>query len=378
MKNSISKLILNILVPIIICALLLLIVPRLLVYFMPFVIGFLVSLIVNPVVKFLSKHVKIKRKAGSVIMVVVALAVVVVIIWGIVVGIINIAEAVADNSSEWIASGKQEYELFIEKLDDINKSLPKNINLDIKKIIGSVGDAITAWFQKVGTSGLVEKIGEVTSNIPGILIGIIVGILSSYFFVAERYNLTKGISKHISEGLKKQLKDIKVQCFDVIGGYFKAQFKIMAVVYVILTIGLGILRTPYFPLTALGIAFVDMLPFFGTGTILGPWAVIKFIMGDYKMTICLAVLYAVTQVVRQLIQPKLLGDSIGMNPFATLFFMYIGFTSFGVLGMILAVPIAMIVINLVKSGVFDNFIFSLKELYRMIKNYMHLDKNVEE
>lgn len=73
------------------------------------------------------------------------------------------------------------------------------------------------------------------------------------------------------------------------------------------------------------IAFLDMLPFFGTGTALIPWAVFRFLAGDTKMAIALLVIYAVSQVIHQLIQPKLVGDSVGINPFYALVLMFIGF-----------------------------------------------------
>ena len=117
-----------------------------------------------------------------------------------------------------------------------------------------------------------------------------------------------------------------------------------------------------------------MLPFFGTGTILGPWAIIKILTGEYAKAVYLIILYLVTQLVRQLIQPKLLGDSIGMNPFATLFFMYVGYLWGSVLGMIVAVPVAMLFINLCKSGAFDNLVYSAKTLFDMLRNYLKLEK----
>ena len=80
------------------------------------------------------------------------------------------------------------------------------------------------------------------------------------------------------------------------------------------------------------------------------------------MAIGLIVLYGVTQLVRQVIQPKIVGDTIGMNPLATLFFMFVGYKFSGVIGMIVAVPVGMILINLYQAGVFDNQIRCLKEL----------------
>ena len=138
--------------------------------------------------------------------------------------------------------------------------------------------------------------------------------------------LRKNVPADIWNRCSGVINDLK----HVVGGYFKAQFKIMAVVYIILVIGLFILKV----LVGFLIAFLDMLPFFGTGTVLGPWAIIKILSGDYAMAVGLIILYLVTQLVRQVIQPKILGDTIGMNPLATLFFMFIGYKFSSIIGMI--------------------------------------------
>lgn len=84
-----------------------------------------------------------------------------------------------------------------------------------------------------------------------------------------------------------------------------------------------------------------------------PWGIYKFLMGDYKMAILLIAIYAVTQLVRQLLQPKLVADSVGMNPLVTLLLLYIGYRIGSVLGMILAVPVGMVLINMLQAGAFD-------------------------
>ena len=136
----------------------------------------------------------------------------------------------------------------------------------------------------------------------------------------------------------------------------------MGIVFLILLVGLGFLGTGYFVLVALLISFLDFLPFFGTGTAMIPWAVYEFFMGDYKTTVALAVLYVVTQVVRQLLQPKLVGDSVGLNPLVTLLLLYIGYRMGGVLWMILAVPIGMVLINMCQAGAFDYIFDDVKIL----------------
>ena len=114
------------------------------------------------------------------------------------------------------------------------------------------------------------------------------------------------------------------------------------------------------------IAFLDFLPFFGTGTALIPWALYQIFTSDYREAIGLFILYGVTQLVRQIIQPKLVGDSVGLNPLVTLFLLYFGYKLGGLLGMILAVPIGMILINLYKAGAFDYILDDVKVLAKGI------------
>ena len=81
----------------------------------------------------------------------------------------------------------------------------------------------------------------------------------------------------------------------------------------------------YFALIALGIAFLDFLPFFGTGTVLIPWAIIRILTADYKIAIGLLIIWGGGQLARQLIQPKIVGDSMGVAPLPTLFLLFIGY-----------------------------------------------------
>lgn len=367
------KLVLNIVIPIAAVALVIFAVPKLLTLFMPFFVGWIISLIANPLVKVLDKRLKIVRKTGSAIVIVLVLAVVVLILYGAISGVAGQVKRFTADIPTMAESAKSDYSEVEDNVLAMISKLPKDIRVKLTDATDKISDYVMDAISSIGKEGIKGTAGSVVASIPSILIGVIVGLLASYFFIAEKENLEEIIYSHSSESMKKQYRAIKVQLFDVLGGYFKAQLKIMAVVYVILVIGLAIMKAPYFLLSALGIAFVDMLPFFGTGTILGPWAIMRILSGDYKTAIYLIVLYCVTQLVRQLIQPKLLGDSMGLNPFATLFFMYLGYLVAGVLGMILAVPIAMIIINLYKSGVFDTMVYSSKELYKEFKDFVHID-----
>ena len=109
---------------------------------------------------------------------------------------------------------------------------------------------------------------------------------------------------------------------------------------------------------------------FGTGTVLIPWAVIEFFNRQFYMGVALLVLYFVSQLVRQLIQPKIVGDSMGLPPLLTLILLYIGFRMGGVSGMILAVPLGLILIEIYKAGVFDMMIEGVQELIGEVRKFM--------
>lgn len=208
----------------------------------------------------------------------------------------------------------------------------------------------------------VEAAGNIAKRIPSILISTIVTIISAYFFIADREGVIIWAKRIFPSPIVKRMTMVMDNLKYAVGGYFKAQFKIMAVVFVILLCGFGIMGMHFSILLALGIAFLDFLPFFGTGTALIPWALYELLTGDYRRVVGLLILYAVTQIVRQLIQPKLVGDSIGLNPLFTLVLLYAGYKMGGLFGMIFAVPLGMIVVNLYQAGAFDYILDDVKIL----------------
>ena len=117
---------------------------------------------------------------------------------------------------------------------------------------------------------------------------------------------------------------------------------------------------------------LDFLPFFGTGTALIPWAVLKALSGDYRFAVGLVIIYLVSQLVRQVIQPKIVGDSVGMPPIPTLFLLYIGYKGAGVFGMIVAVPVGLILWTMYEEGLFDTTKNSIQILVAGINRFRRL------
>jgi len=347
--------------------------PKLLMYFMPFVIAAVIALIANPFVKFLERKVKLVRKAGTAFVIIVVLGLVVLVCYFVIAKLISEVIGFVTTMPElWETTGKTLKEVTMN-FDRYFKKMPVDLQNWLNGIGENIGEYMTNWFQNSGTSAA-ESASNFAKNLPLAIIGTIMFILASYLFLAEKDYVVKVYQKVFPAKFQERWNLVYKTMKTAVGGYFKAQFKIMGVVCVILFIGFVIVDVKYAFLIALLIALLDFLPFFGTGTVMWPWAVIAFFQNDYKLAIGLIITWAISQFVRQLIQPKMLGDSIGLEPIPTLVLLYLGFRVGGALGLIIAVPVGMIVINLYKAGVFSNFVYSIQILAKDLSKLRKFDE----
>lgn len=361
----------NILIALLILFLVIFAVPRLLVFFLPFVVGWIIALIAGPMVRFFEEKVKLKRKTGSafVIVVVIGLVVLVIYLAGAklveeIIGLINSLPAM------W-ASVEQDFIDIGKNFNMIYRKLPVDLRDSITEISAEVGSYVGEFLGKISTP-TITAVGNFARQLPTIIIGIIMALLSSYLFVAEKNTIREWFRKTMPSALQNRYELMKRSLVKAVGGYFKAQLKIEVWMYLLVFIGLSILRVEYAFLIALGIAFLDFFPFFGTGTVMVPWAIIKILSADYQMAIGLLIIWGGGQLARQLIQPKIVGDSIGVAPIPTLFLLFLGYKVSGVIGMIVAVPIGLIVYTMYEEGAFDTTKNSVLVLVAGLNNFRKL------
>ncbi len=340
---------------------------RLIVFFMPFVIGWLIASIASPVVNWLEKRMKLVKKWGSALIIVGVLVMVGLLIY-------LLGSTIAKEIVSFTQNIPDMYEDLEASMDEIGESLeglfgmlPAGIQEGWHTLVDNLDQTMGKIIGKI-SEPTVTAAGRFAKSIPSVLIAVIVTFISAYFFIAEREEVLQWAKRIAPDALVSRMTMVTDNLKYAVGGYFKAQLKIMCVVYVLLLAGFFILRIHFAFLLALLIAILDFLPFFGTGTALIPWALYKFLMGEYKLVAGLIILYGVTQLVRQLIQPKLVGDSMGLKPLVTLILLYIGYKTGGVFGMIFAVPVGMIVINLYKAGAFDYILDDVKILAEGVMN----------
>lgn len=367
------KLVVNLLISLVILLFCVFVIPKVILFFMPFVVGWIISCIANPFVVFLEKKLKVRRKAGTVVVIICVIASVIGI--GYALGIVlfhQIAGFVEELPQMWKAL-QHDFDNFGSLINQyIGDKAPK-----FTEVANSLGDAIgeliTSIPQQLDFSSF-SGMGSMVGNIASVIISVIMCTLSAYFFIADREWVSNFVQKHLSRSIFQKYDVFASSLKQAVGGYFKAQFRIEIWMYLLLLIGLSILNVRYSLLIALLMAFLDFLPFFGTGIVLVPWAIVTVIGGNYLRAVGFLVVWGAGQLFRQLIQPKIMGDSIGMEPIPTLFLLFAGYRIAGVGGMLIAVPIGIIIINMNEAGFFDTPKYSLKILIKNINRFRHLDK----
>lgn len=344
--------------------------------FLPFILGYIFSLIVRPLADYFQKRLKLPRGLAAILVIVVIVGVIggglSFAVWKVIVEVRN----VSDQLPQIVDAMGQSIENVRVSLSGVFQRLPGNIQAAMQSVSQSISDWVANLINTKSTP-MVLKAGDFAKALPGVFIGIVVFILSSYFMVSNPHPVSNVINRVFSKRFLEKVHKITDEIKLYLGGYIKAQGILMCIAFVIIMLGLTILDVNYALLIALAIAFLDALPFFGSGAVLWPWALISFINGNIKTGIGLVLIYICVAVVRQLVEPKIVSSKLGTNPLMTLMSMYVGYRLLSVGGMILGPVIMLFILSLYKAGVFDGlfeilgrFGDFLKEQLNVVKRYL--------
>lgn len=240
--------------------LVILLLPRLLIWFMPFVLAGIISMIASPLVRFFEEKIKLKRKVGSAFVIIVVIAVVVLVLYLAGAKLIEEGLGLLGALPEMWDSMKEDLSSVRESLDGIYEKLPEDTQMTISNLGDQVGEFMASLFERIGTPTITAA-GNFAKQLPSVLIGIVMCLLASYFFVADRYQISSWIRKYTPATIMARYDMVRRSIRKSVGGYFKAQLKIEVWMYLLLVIGLTVLHVDYALLIAVGIAFLDLLPF---------------------------------------------------------------------------------------------------------------------
>lgn len=319
-------------------------------WFLPFVVGFGIAFILKPLINLLTKKLKIKRRAVAGLTVLVfyatvgALFTLLLFKLGLVMKDLFIKlPSIYVNTIEPLI-----YELSA-KAEDILVNLDPALLEAIKQTLTSIADSLGSIISSV-SSGAVSFITSTVSVVPSFFIILIFSIISSFFFAMDYEKITSFVIRQFSPKGREIVLDIKEYIVGTLFKIVKAYSIIIFITFIELSIGLSILRVESAITIAFLIACVDILPVLGTGGIVIPWIFIELFKGNTALAIGLTVLYVVITIIRNILEPKIVGEQIGLHPLIMLICMFVGVKFFGVMGLFV-LPIIMIILkNLNDSG----------------------------
>lgn len=329
---------------------------KLAVFYMPFLIAFILSLMIEPLIKLIMKKAKLKRKTSAIIVFILSLTIIIgLIVWGTTT-IITEASKLLENLNTYFDTAVKFVENIISKIDMSKWNIPENVMSTIQnsamEFVGVIIEFVKSWL---------TSILNFLTSIPTIGIYTAITLLALYFMCVDRIYMLDQLEHHFPQQWVKTFGIHLRKLIKSLGGYLKAELILVLISFIISLIGLYIfhimgLNVQYPLMAALLIGFIDLLPIFGSGFVMLPWAIISACTGDITLGISILVLWAIMSIVRQFIEPRIVSGQIGIHPIFTLIAMYTGYKFIGILGMIIG-PIVLIIIKNVFSTLIDKGVF---------------------
>ena len=303
--------------------------------FFPFLLGGALALAAEPMVSFCAERLRVPRTLAAGIGITAVFSFVALVIMvlcaftirelrtlsGILPSLEDAVLAGMDSLSRWMTQIAQKAPGSLRTL------LTRNVT-DLFSGGAALIDRIMNWLLNLATG--------VLSRVPGSALGLATAVISSFMISSKLPRLRAVFHSRCPREKLRPMLEILGRMKSAIGGWLKAQLKLSSVTYLLCTAGLLLLRVSHAPLWSVLVALVDAFPILGVGTALIPWSLVSFLQGDRFLAFGLLGLYAACAVTRSILEPRLVGKQLGLDPLATLIALYAGYKLSGLLGMLLA------------------------------------------
>ncbi|MFV0520334.1 MAG: sporulation integral membrane protein YtvI [Lachnospirales bacterium] len=312
----------------------------LLVLFIPFIVGYIISLCLNPIVVFFETKIKLSRGLSAGLSLIFFIFIIGAILTIIVQGISSQIKDLINN-----------FDTISINLITTYKSMEQWLMETVNIFPDFLSQPIVDFFNNI-VENLISFFSDYLKNSPTKLIDFgkkffsitLIGTISSFFFMKDKELVRETLLKIIPTFVKDILIEIKKSSLKVIAGYFATQFKLMSVTFSISLVSLTLLDVGYSLIFALAISLVDILPFFGSGFFLWPMAIYYIFSKSYFTGIMLFVTYIVILFTRQFLEPRLLGEKLEVHPILMLMAMFAGLQILGFFGLLIG-PLTLLIVK---------------------------------
>lgn len=302
--------------------------------FLPFLLGLLLAITAEPAVR-LGVRLKMPRWAATGLGVSLTLLLLITLVSILGAALVKELGALAGrlpNLQNTAAETTSRLRLFLE---NAAAHAPESVRPLVDRSVSRLFDSGSTFLEQA-TIRLPGAVSAFLSRVPDGALGIGTGILSGFMLSARLPKLKEKLMQRLPEKIKTHLLPALKRSKNALLGWLKAQLKLSAITYCVVTVGFLLLQIPYAPLWAIVVAVVDAVPLLGTGTILVPWALICLVQRQHFRSIGLLCIYGVSFLTRTILEPRLVGRHLGLDPLVTLVFLYLGYRFWGIAGMLLA------------------------------------------
>lgn len=326
-----------------------LMVTHLLGYIAPFIFALLIASIIEKPVRFLMRRLRLPR-GGAVALVIfvftgVAGTLIVLLFYRLLLEVWNMTR-----ESPGIQQLIQRLMVLIAQSESLYLNLPEEIMAQIQSNLDAVGRTALQWI-----NGLLNILLRILQSLPLVFLYFIISLVSAFFMSRDREKISRFVFAQMPEEWGVKLRGIKGDLMTAIAGYVKAQMILISITFLQVLIGYSLLGLRYAFFMAVITAIFDLLPIFGPGTILIPGAILNLLWGQSSTGFFFLLLYISVLLVRQFLEPRIVGGHIGLHPLVTLIFIFVGFRLFGVFGIILGPVMAILIKSLQKAQILPQF-----------------------
>lgn len=312
-------------------------------YLMPFIFGFFVAFALRPIVTKLASKFGEKPMFRFLAIAVFYLVLGLLVSWVVLASIGFFKNAFTSLESVYNTTILP---FALETIDYINAQVDQ-LNPDVRAILEETLNTFVNWaknFAGTASSTIISFVTSIVGSLPSLLISILIAIISSIFFTLDYQNIISSTLGVLPARWRTTIMDVKNTFFNTIVKYLIAYGKLITLTFVELSIGFLMfgISNPFG--LAFLIAIVDIMPVLGTGTIMIPWFIAEFAMGNASTGFALLGIYVVITIIRNILEPKLVGAQIGLHPLATLMCIYVGMKLFGFLGLF-GLPITVVILK---------------------------------
>lgn len=297
---------------------------------LPFLLGGLLAVAAEPAVSFGIRRLRLPRPLAAGLGVSFSMV--------LLAGLLTMAGAVAVRQLGSLAGRLPDLAAQAQSLQDwlisAADNAPEGVRTLAQRTVLEVFDGSTAMMEQAAAK-VPAVLTSVVSGVGSSALGVGTGILAAFFISARLPRLRESVRRRLPESWHEKYLPALQRVRRSLGGWLKAQGKLALVTWGIVTAGFFVLRIPYAPLWAALVALVDAIPILGTGTVLIPWGAVCLLQGNTVRGVGLLCVYAAAAVTRTVLEPRMVGQHLGLDPLLTLIALYAGYRLWGIPGLLL-------------------------------------------